>query len=107
MEGNLISSVGSRCAGNAESDLCLGSDRQDMALTIYGPNKGQYSLFLDVGSRADEIFAYGLRNPFHMSFDSESGELWVDDVGQNDIEEIDIVTRGGSYGWPKFAVTYA
>jgi len=47
---------------------------------------------------ADEIFAYGFRNPFRMSFDSY-GRLFVGDVGQNDIEEVDIVTAGGNYGW--------
>lgn len=47
----------------------------------------------------DEIFAYGLRNPFRFSFDSETSRLIVADVGQNNIEEINIVESGKNYGW--------
>jgi len=66
---------------------------------------GQYGIpndnpFAGSNTVLGEIYAFGFRNPFRFSFDTLTGALIVADVGQNDIEEVNLVQAGGNYGWP-------
>ncbi|MGW8315792.1 MAG: PQQ-dependent sugar dehydrogenase [Bacteroidales bacterium] len=55
--------------------------------------------YVGAGEAAEEIWASGLRNPWRFSFDRETGDLWIADVGQNEIEEVNFVPSGTGAGW--------
>lgn len=55
--------------------------------------------FVDTKGAQPEIWCYGVRNPWRIAFDPETNHLWCGEVGQNLWEEINLLTKGGNYGW--------
>jgi len=84
--------------GNGQNDdTLLGA----MLRIQVGPGLDPYSIVANLGFAEPEIWAIGLRNPWRFSFDGD--ELWIADVGQGDVEEIDSVSteeRRLNFGWP-------
>jgi glucose/arabinose dehydrogenase len=89
-----------------DPDLDPDIDEDDPAFQPYAIPNG--NPFADGAGGAPEVWAFGLRNPWRFSFDRQTGDLWVGDVGQDTVEEINLLRadgganagRGANMGWP-------
>jgi glucose/arabinose dehydrogenase len=87
--------------GQDITDLTSGVLRIDVAHP--DPGRG-YSIpkdnpFLSIPKARGELWAYGFRNPWRMTFDPKTGDLWVGDIGQDLYEMVEVVEKGDNYGW--------
>lgn len=93
---NLGSLLGKILRIDVNGDDFAGDPNRDYAIPDDNP-------FAGAVAGADEIWAYGLRNPWRISFDSQTGDLYIADVGQGRREEVDFEPSGGpggvNYGW--------
>ncbi|WP_431135411.1 PQQ-dependent sugar dehydrogenase [Psychroserpens mesophilus] len=110
-DGYLYISTGDGGSGNDPGNraqnlgLLLG---KMLRIDVDGTSNGNYGIpadnpFISNSTALDEIWSYGLRNPFKFSFDRDNGDMWIADVGQSAKEEINRVpassTGGENYGW--------
>jgi uncharacterized repeat protein (TIGR03806 family) len=109
-DGCLYISTGDGVGPNPPDTLKTGQDVSDLLSSILRidvdhEEHGQgYRIpsdnpFVDQEGVRAEVWAYGFRNPWRMSFDKKTGDLWVGDVGWELWELLDCVQRGGNYGW--------
>lgn len=99
--------------GNAQDTSTTNLWGKILRIDPHGNNSanGKYGIptdnpFANTPGKAKEIYAYGLRNPYRISFDRSNGQLIAADVGQNNVEEIDRIISGGNYGWHTKEGTY-
>ena len=109
-DGCLYISTGDAAPANPPDTMKTGQDLSDLLSSIlridvdHADAEKNYRIpadnpFVDLQGARGEVWAYGLRNPWRMSFDRKTGDLWVGDVGWELWEMLYRVERGGNYGW--------
>lgn len=99
-DGKLYVSTGDN--GNAQSAQPLTSDHGKILRLNKDGTIPPDNPFVDgAGPNIDAIWVRGLRNPYRFSFDVPSGRMYIGDVGQNLIEEVNLGVAGANYGWPQ------
>ena len=88
--------TGQDCSDLLSSVLRIDVDHKDAGKNYAVPKDNPFVGMKDV---RPEIWAYGFRNPWRMSFDRKTGDLWVGDVGWELWEMVHKVEKGGNYGW--------
>ncbi|MBL8815324.1 MAG: PQQ-dependent sugar dehydrogenase [Planctomyces sp.] len=110
-DGFLYISTGDGGAPSPPDPLMAGQDVSNLLSNILRIDVNQYSQdrgysvpsdnpFVGMEGVRPEIWAFGFRNPWRMSFDRQRGDLWVGDVGWQRWEMVYRIERGGNYGWP-------
>ncbi len=110
-DGYLYISTGDSASPNPPDRLNTGQDISDLMSSVlridvdHEDKDKPYAIpadnpFLSTPKARPEVWAYGFRNPWRMSFDRPTGDLWVGDVGWELWEMIYKVKKGGNYGWP-------
>ncbi len=88
-------------------DVQVSAGDISMGITYRIPVDNPLATSLSCATGCPELYAWGLRNLWRFSFDSQTGQMYGGDVGQSTLEEIDIVVSGGNYGWRCYEGTFA